>query len=287
MINKLDYERIKFPVSKKNYCKIDRQNNVCTNVFCYESGLIYPIYVSNQKFKDCMDLLLTSTENKSHYVYIKDLNRFMYNKRKNKNEKYFCKCCLQCFSSGKVLIEHKENCLMINGKQNVKLKRSSISFKSCFKQVLSPLKIYADFECILKKVECDSIKNNSSYTEKYELHITCSFAYKVVCIDKKFSKKVVLYRGTNAVYKFIEAILSEYNYFTGAGEGEGGVIKKQFNKNLIMSTEEEEEERFQLASSSWICDKLFDVGDDKVRDHCHITEKYGVHQIGVVTLILK
>ena len=35
-----------------------------------------------------------------------------------------------------------------------------------------------------------------------------------------------------------------------------------------------EEERFQLISSCWICDKLFDVGNDKVRDHCHITGKY-------------
>ena len=244
MINKLDYERIKFPISKKNYCKIDRQNNVCTNVFCYESGLIYPIHVSNQKFKDCMDLLLTSTENKSHYVYIKDLNRFMYNKRKKKNEKYFCKCCLQYFSSAKVLIKHRENCLMINGKQNVKLKRSSISLKSCFKQVLSPLKIYADFECILKKVECDSIKNNSSYTEKYELHITCSFAYKVICIDKKFSKKVVLYRGTNAVYKFIEAILSEYSYCTGAGEGEGGVIKKNSLIRILLCLQKKKKKDF-------------------------------------------
>ena len=49
-------------------------------------------------------------------------------------------------------------------------------------------------------------------------------------------------------------------------------IKKLFNKNLIMSAEEEE--RFQLSNSCWICDKLFDVEDDKVRDHCHITEKY-------------
>ena len=35
-----------------------------------------------------------------------------------------------------------------------------------------------------------------------------------------------------------------------------------------------EEERFQLSNSCWICDKLFDVGDDKVRDHCHVTGKY-------------
>ena len=57
--------------------------------------------------------------------------------------------------------------------------------------------------------------------------------------------------------------------------GGGEVVdKKHFNKNLIMSTQEEEEERFKLANTCWICDKLFDVGDIKVRGHCHITEKY-------------
>ena len=50
------------------------------------------------------------------------------------------------------------------------------------------------------------------------------------------------------------------------------MIKRNFNKNLIISAEEEE--RFQLSSSCLICNKLFDVGDDKVRDYCHITGKY-------------
>ena len=58
-----------------------------------------------------------------------------------------------------------------------------------------------------------------------------------------------------------------------------GLIKKHFNKNLIMSTEEEES--IQLDNSCWICDKLFDVGDDKVRDHCHISGKYR----GAITVI--
>ena len=49
-------------------------------------------------------------------------------------------------------------------------------------------------------------------------------------------------------------------------------INKHFNKNLIMSAEEEQ--RFQLSNICWVSDKLFDVGDNKVRDHCHITGKY-------------
>ena len=96
-----------------------------------------------------MDLLLIFEENKSHYVYIKDFNRLMFNKIKNKSRKYFCRCCLWCFSSENVLTEHKENCLVINGKQNVKLGKGSISFKSYPRQLPAPFKIYADFECIL------------------------------------------------------------------------------------------------------------------------------------------
>ena len=141
-----------------------------------------------------MDLLLILDENKSHYVYINNFNRFMCNKTKNKNKKYFCQCCLQCFSSEKFLIERKENCLIINGKQSVKTKSGSISFKSYFKQLPVPFKIYADFECILKEIKSDD-KNNGSYTEKYKDHIPCIFVYKVVCIDNKFSKRAVLYRG--------------------------------------------------------------------------------------------
>ena len=46
-------------------------------------------------------------------------------------------------------------------------------------------------------------------------------------------------------------------------------MKENFNKNLIMSTEDEE--KFQSSNRCWICDKLFDVEDNKVTDHCHMT----------------
>ena len=115
-------------------------------MFCYENKLTYPVYLSDQKFKDCMDLLLISDESKSLYVHIKDFYRFMFNKTKNKNKKYFCKCHLECFSSEKGLLEHRENCLTINGKQSVRLKSGTTSFKNYFKQLTVPFKIYADFE---------------------------------------------------------------------------------------------------------------------------------------------
>ena len=133
-LNFLFQEKITVKLKKKT-------NNICINVFCYENRLNYPIHVSGEKLSDCVDLLLIFDENKSRYVYIKDFNRFMFNKTKNKNKKCFCKFCLQCFSIEKVLIEHKENCLIINGKQNVKLRKDSISFKNYCKQLLLLLKL--------------------------------------------------------------------------------------------------------------------------------------------------
>ena len=166
----------------------------------------FPIHISDQKFQDSMDLLLLIDNEKSHYVYIKDFNCSI--KQKNKDEKWFGKSCLQRFSSENALIKHKEICLSINGKKPVKLEKGIIKFENHFKQIPVPFKIYADFECNLKKVKC----NEGSYTEKYQDHIPCSFAYKIVCIDDKFSKPTIIYRGENATYEFIKAILEEYEY---------------------------------------------------------------------------
>ena len=78
----------------------------------------------------------------------------MFHKTKNKNKKYFCKSCLQCFSSINVLTEHKEVFLSINGAHSVLLEKETIEFKNWyFKQIPVPFKIYGNFECNLQSVE--------------------------------------------------------------------------------------------------------------------------------------
>ena len=83
-----------------------------------------------------------------------------------------------------------------------------------------------------------------------------------MCIDDKYSKSIVAYRGVNAAYEFIKAIIEERKYCKK-------IMKDQFNKNLIMT--EEEEHLFQQSNSCWICKKIINNEDEKVRDHCHIT----------------
>ena len=148
-------------MKEKDYNKIEVKNYICINVLGYENGLVFPIYVSDKKFEDLMDVLLLTNDDKSHYVYIKYFERFMFHKTKNKNKKWLCKSCLQCFSSDSVLIKHKENCLSVNGKQS--LEKGITEFKNYFKQTSVPFKIFADFECNLESVDCNEgyyIKNN-------------------------------------------------------------------------------------------------------------------------------
>ena len=104
-----------------------------------------------------------------------------------------------------MLTGHKKVCLNINGAKSVRLEKGTIEFKNYFKQIPVPFKIDADFECDLRTVE----SYEASYSKKYQ-HIPCSFAYKLVCVDDKFIKPIVFFKGENTAYKFIEKILKGY-----------------------------------------------------------------------------
>ena len=167
IVKQLNYDKIEFLVQGIKINKIEIMNIVCINVYAHENKLAFRIYVSGQNFQDSMDLLLLKNDNNSHYVYIKNFDRFMFHKTKNRNKKWFCRSCLQCFSRESVLIKHKENCLSINGKQSVKLGKGIIEFKNYFEQIPVPFKIYADFECNLRVV--------GSYEGSYKKDIKTTF----------------------------------------------------------------------------------------------------------------
>ena len=268
-INKLDYSGIEFPVTTKQYNKIEKQNEININVFGYENKQPYPIYVSKEKYDNQMNLLLITEDKSKHYVLIEDFNRFMYNQTKHKESKHFCMHCLQCFSSERVLSDHKDNCIIVNGTQAVKMpdkNNNTLKYNNFHKQQPVPFVIYADFEAITEKISGCQPNNNKSYTEAYQKHTDCGFGYKVVCCyDDKYSQPLKIYRGEKAVYTFLEYMLDEVKYCKK-------VIKKEFNKPLKMTKEDEKE--FNKAEECHICNIKYNDDDIKVRDHCHITGKY-------------
>ena len=180
--------------------------------------------------------------------------------------------CLQCFSSERILANHVNNCLTINGAQAINMPKQGeniLKFNNFHKQLPVPFVIYADFEAITKKVqgceqseEMNKDKDTRSYTNAYQTHKDCGYGYKVVCCyDDKYSKYTSIYRGENAVYKFLEKMLEEVEYCKA-------VIKKHFNKPLVMT--EVDKQHFKTIDRCHI----YTDNDLHVRDHCHITGKF-------------
>ena len=267
-VEKLDYTDIEFPVTVKQYNRIEKQNGINVNVFGYELKQPYPIYVSKEKYHDHMELLLITKGEKQHYVLIKDFNKFMYNQTKHEHRKHFCMHCLQGFSREDVLTEHIPNCIAINGEQAIKMPEEGdeVFFRNHHKQLPVPFVIYADFEAITEKVDSCQPSDKKSYTEAHQKHTDCGYGYKVVCCyDDEFSKPVQVFRGENAVYNFMEKMLEEVDWCKQT-------MEKHFDKPLKMT--EKDEVDFQKAAKCHICDQQYLDKDIRVRDHCHITGEF-------------
>ena len=72
MIDNLDYKGIGFPVSKKDYNIVEKQNKIRINVFCYNNKKKepFPIHLSKERFEDELNLLLIEKDENKHYVLI-------------------------------------------------------------------------------------------------------------------------------------------------------------------------------------------------------------------------
>ena len=279
-VKQLDYTGVTFPVTIKDIDKIEKQNQINVNVFGYdrETRETYPIRISKAKFPDHLELLWIEEKEKSHYVLIKNFNQFMSSYTKYHGRKYFCLRCLHCCSSARVLENHKQDCLLINGTQAIKMPEagSKIYFQNQKKMLPVPFAIYADFEAITEKIDSCQPSDCKSYTRTYQNHKACGYGFKLVCrYDNRYSKPVEIYRGEDCIEKFILKMLSEV-------EDCQRIVRERFQKPLVMTVQNERD--FQNAIKCHICERRFkakdllihDDGDimNKVRDHCHITGKY-------------
>ena len=79
---------------------------------------------------------------------------------------------------------------------------NKMAFKNYFKQMKSPYVVYADFECVLRKIVTCEPDNKQSFTLKTEKHEPCGFSYFVVRSDGQTFGPYT-YRGEDAVFVFL------------------------------------------------------------------------------------
>ena len=207
---RLDFKDTKFPVKTRDIHKIGKKNSISISVFGYENKVKHPIYVSKKCCEDKhVDLLLKGEGDKKHYVLIKDFNTFMYDHTLHLERKHFCRYCLQAFRTAEKLKCHINDCFKINHTQTIKVPKKCeyIKLKNFGRKIKSPFMIYTDFESILIPEDNEKQNLKESYTNKYQKHVACSYGYKLVCVDDKFSKPFKSYLGEDAAYNFISSLI--------------------------------------------------------------------------------
>lgn len=76
-----------------------------------------------------------------------------------------------------------------------------IKFTKTEHQLRLSFVIYADFECILPKLERGEQKGNTTKTQE---HKPCGFAMNVVSTDERFFREPYVYFGEDSAVRFID-----------------------------------------------------------------------------------
>ena len=99
------------------------------------------------------------------------------------------------------------------------------------RKIKSTFTIYADSESILVTEDDWNKIQNSLVQTNIKKHVACSYGYKLVSANDKFSEPFKTYLGEDAVYNFVNSMIKESNYCSD-------MIKKHLNKELVITKED-------------------------------------------------
>ena len=266
---RLDWSGLKFPVDLNQIAIFEKFHpSISINVFGCDKT-IYPLRISKTKRPRIVDLLLISDGEKQHYCLIKSLSRLLSSQMsKHDGSIVFCLNCLNHFPNEEKLKIHEEYCLKNEAiRIEIPEKGTFISFIHHNRLIKVPFVVYADFEAFTEEISTCEPNQEFSLTKKYQKHRPSGFCFLIVCFDKRFKSKLVVYRAKDDNEDIGEIFVEKL-------EEEIKRIQEEFDfsAKMIPLTKEEQCE-FENASVCWICQKEFGESK-KVRDHCHFTGKY-------------
>ena len=123
-----------------------------------------------------------------------------------------------------------------------------------------PFIIYADLECIFKKI--DTCKNNPdlSSTTKINQHIPSGYSVYTSRSFDKSNNKLSYYKGEDCMRRFCKDLKDH------------AIKIIDYKKKDMIPLTKEEDDNYNKENICHICKKKFN--NDKVRNHCHFTGKY-------------
>ena len=262
-IDNYNWNDINFPTAKKDWNKFELNNkDVALNILYVPFNTKKTEIAYQSKYNLIRDnqiiLLMISNGENWHYLAVKSLSRLLRGVTSSHDGDYYCLNCFQSYSTENKLNVHKKMCE--NNKYcNIEMpgpNNNIIKYNQGDKSLKLPFIIYADLECLLKKI--DTCQNNPdlSSTTKINQHIPSGYSIYTNC---SFDKSIY-YRGEDCMKRFCKDLKDHATKIIN------------FKKKIMTPLTKEEEDDYNKENICYICKKEFN--NDKVRDHCHFTGKY-------------
>jgi hypothetical protein len=263
-LNTIDLTGIKFPTPINQVGRFEK-NNPTLSINVYMLGKdekeIIPKYVTKcGKRQKHIDLLLLTSDEKSHYVWIKNMSALICHRSKCKNAVFVCPHCVHPFTSKKAFDNHFDDCAkhkyQVTRYPKEYTQESILMWRSREKTERLPFVIYADFESCLVPVQ-----NRSNVVDE---HVPSGFCAYTVSTDAEFETEPFLYSGPDCMEVFYEHLAQEQARI---------VDIMRLNVDMLPLTAEEQQ-RFDQAQWCPRCYETFIHGNEKVRHHNHRTGKF-------------
>ena len=269
-VETLNMQGIHYPVSFRDIDRFESQNpEISITVLGYNKNeRVYPLKVS--KYTGCKHdivLLLIKDGEKSHYCLVKNTSALLVSQINNhKGTSHICLNCINGFKSIDSLNKHKEYCYNNECvKINMPPPGTYLKFKNFRYLERAPFVIYADFESLIKPMDNCDPDPNKSYTKKYQKHKPSGFSYYIISLHESVFKSVKrTYTRTKKEDPNAEDVFIKWL------EDDVKDIANIKPKKMVFM--EEDEKQFNKASDCWICGE--ELGNDRIRDHCHYTGRY-------------
>ena len=271
-LHELNFSGLSFPLKLKDIPKFQKANpSISVNVFGLDdkrNSEIVPLFVTREKRKNHVNLLLISNEKTSHYVWIKNFSALVRHRTSHQGKVFVCDNCIRPYTTKLAYDRHLECCLL-NKPAAVKMPVESsdpdckakaiLKFDSKQKCHPVPFVIYCDFEAFLCPVVDESTTNSTTVRDK---HIPSGFAAKTVCIDdSSLDSELFCYSGDDVIEKFIEHLFCE---------------RERINNTIIDNVPMEalspaECTEINNAKYCAVCKLEFADSSEKYRHHNHLT----------------
>ena len=280
----LNFTGMDFPVTIDAISKFEKTNpTISISVIGYElqkDGKVelFPVRLMQEKKEHHITLLYWSEGEKSHYAWIKSLSRLLADQTKYNGRKFICERCFHGFIREDLLVKHLDYCQQVPIQRTVMV-NETIQFRNLQFTEPTLFRVYADFECILMKVD----EKRGERTERVQKHIPCGYAWSLISNHPDVEPRVRYSSKPEGDFIMDEGEEEE------AEEEKGKEVISQFIESLTALEEElvpylKANKPMQLSQQQWgqhkkadtcyICNDLFTEEDHKVRDHDHATGEY-------------